>query len=312
MARNKTFNAADDIRFQNTRPDVNAGVTDKKGYSVLNAEDIQPSPFNEGLEMEQLDEYVKSVKESGLIEPIAVYEISPGKYEILSGHQRYEAWCKRLGNKTIKAVVLPYEPDPVKRFKAHTDANTLTRKKDLQFWLSRIKHARKVLADTGFKGTKAEELQKISEMLSGMSKSQLYRYESFEKLIPELQAMESKGYLSANTLYNAVGLDADQQKQVYERVVALQAAKAAKTPDAVDDMEVTREEFIRIVTDVRKGKPSEETPRKRNTFSQRLDKAGTSFLSTLSKSRTKEERLEAIEYIKKLRIQLDEIEKNLS
>lgn len=279
---------------------------------MLNAKDITPSPFNEGLDMDSIDSYVRSMKETGIIEPIVVYDLGNGKYEILSGHQRYEAWCKRLGNKTIRAVILPYEKDPVKRFTAHTEANVLTRNKDLRFWLSRINHAKQVLHESGFVGSKAEELKKISEMLNGISKTQLYRYESFEKLIPELQEFETKGYLSANTLYLAVSLDAKQQMEVVERVRALQRARAESNPELLDDMEITREEFARIVSDVRKGKKAEPAQKKKSTYTERVDKAYVSFLKTISRSRTQAERKEALEYIAKLRLQLDELEKELS
>ena len=317
MARKKSFDVADDIRFQNTRvqPVSEEAVAEGQptpGYTMLNAKDIQPSPFNEGLSQENIESYVKSMQETGIIEPIVVYDLGNGKYEILSGHQRYEAWCKRLGNKTIRAVILPYEKDPVKRFTAHTEANVLTRNKDLRFWLSRINHAKQVLHESGFVGSKAEELKKISEMLNGISKTQLYRYGSFEKLIPELQEFETKGYLSANTLYLAVSLDAKQQMEVVERVRALQRARAESNPELLDDMEITREEFARIVSDVRKGKKAEPAQKKKSTYTERVDKAYVSFLKTISRSRTQAERKEALEYIAKLRLQLDELEKELS
>ena len=317
MARKKSFDVADDIRFQNTRvqPVSEEAVAEGQptpGYTMLNAKDIQPSPFNEGLSQENIESYVKSMQETGIIEPIVVYDLGNGKYEILSGHQRYEAWCKRLGNKTIRAVILPYEKDPVKRFTAHTEANVLTRNKDLRFWLSRINHAKQVLHESGFVGSKAEELKKISEMLNGISKTQLYRYESFEKLIPELQEFETKGYLSANTLYLAVSLDAKQQMEVVERVRALQRARAESNPELLDDMEITREEFARIVSDVRKGQKAEPAQKKKSTYTERVDKAYVSFLKTISRSRTQAERKEALEYIAKLRLQLDELEKELS
>ena len=304
MAKSKTFDLTGDIRFKNTNT--------KEGYTMLNADDIQPSPFNEGLSQENIDEYARSMKETGLIEPIAVYDLGNGRYEILSGHQRYEAWCKILGNKTIRAVVIPYEKDAVKRFKAHTEANVLTRNKDLKFWLTRIRHAKQVLHETGFVGSKAEELKKISEMLNGISQAQLYRYESFEKLIPELQDFESKRCMSANTLYYAVGLDEEQQMEVAERVRSLQKVKAESNPSMVDDTEVTREEFSGIVKAVRRGEKTEISQRKKSTYTERVEKSFTSFMKTLSRSRTQDERREALKCIERFEAQLEEMKKELS
>lgn len=322
MAKSKTFDLTGDIRFKNTNTkeavpvheagDINADAGSQQGYTMLNADDIQPSPFNEGLSQENIEEYARSMKETGLIEPIAVYDLGNGRYEILSGHQRYEAWCKILGNKTIRAVVIPYEKDAVKRFKAHTEANVLTRNKDLKFWLTRIRHAKQVLHETGFMGSKAEELKKISEMLNGISQAQLYRYESFEKLIPELQDFESKRCMSANTLYYAVGLDEEQQMEVAERVRSLQKVKAESNPSMVDDTEVTREEFSGIVKAVRRGEKTEISQRKKSTYTERVEKSFTSFMKTLSRSRTQDERREALKCIERFEAQLEEMKKELS
>ena len=115
-----------------------------------------------------------------------------------------------------------------------------------------------------------------------------------------------------NTLYLAVSLDAKQQMEVVERVRALQRARAESNPELLDDMEITREEFARIVSDVRKGKKAEPAQKKKSTYTERVDKAYVSFLKTISRSRTQAERKEALEYIAKLRLQLDELEKELS
>lgn len=312
MARKTGLSLTDDIRFKSTSnpaPEENRAGT---GYTVLNADDIRPSPYNEGLSQENIDSYVASMKESGLIEPIAVYDLGGGKYEILSGHQRYEAWCNRLGNRTIKAIVYPYEKDPVKRFKAHTEANVLTRNKDLRFWLSRIGHAKQVLHETGFTGTRAEELALISDMLHGISAPQLYRYESFTKLIPDLQEFESRGYMSANTLYLAVGLDDEQQMEVAERVRALQRAKVESSPELMGDREVTREEFAKICRAVRKGESPDTAPRKKSTYTEKFDRASAGVLKIISRSRTQAERKEALECIARLQLQLDELKSQLA
>lgn len=315
MAKSKSFNnITDDIRFQATNtatPQVPAQPSD--GYVSLSARSIVPSPFNEGLDMEKIEEYVASMKTTGLLEPIVVYDLGDGKYEILSGHQRFHAWCNVLKHRDIKAVVLPYETDPVKRFIAHTEANTLSRNKDLKFWLSRIKHARSVLSSIGFAGTRAEEFQQLSKMLNGISQTQLYRYDSFNKLIPELQAFESKGYLSANTLYYAVSLDEKQQLDLCSRMELLQKERKERNPEILDDFEITREEFVKLVSDVRTGKAQTSVPRRHySSYQEKVDKSYNSFLKSLTRTKTKEDRTEALEYINKLRKELDKIESDLS
>ena len=312
MAKNKTFDLTRDVRFKNTgtAPDA-AGQDPQSGFAVLNAADIQASPFNEGLSQENIDNYVKSLEETGLIEPIAVYDLGNGKYEILSGHQRYEAWCKILGNSTIRAVILPYEEDVIKRFKAHTEANVLTRNKTPKFWNSRIRHAKKLLQDTGFNGPKSEEMKRVSEMLGGISPTQLYRYEAFERLVPELQAFEPEGVMSVNTLYQAGKLDEDQQRDAAARARDLQEKKKALSDDSSYAGEVTREEFGRIVADIKNGKKEEHNPRKKSTYSDRIYRAHDRLIGIMTRTKNRGEREEALKCIRQMKLELEEMEREL-
>ena len=280
------------------------------------ADKIKPSPLNEGMIMEGIDELAESMKnpDVGLIEPIVLYDMGDGTYEILSGHRRFEAWCHVLGNATIAAVVRPYEKDPIKRFIAHTQANTKIRNvNDVRFWLSRIDLANKLLDESGFHGTQVERIQRIGQMIDNMSKSNYYRYMGFRKLIPELQELQAHGYLSVMTLYAATSLSPEQQLEVRERVLKLQEAKRERAPkNFKDDIEISRDEFERIVRDVRKGAEETPTTRRKKIYTDRLEKAYSGFVKTLSGTKSKEERVAAIECIHRLRAELDELEESLS
>jgi len=314
MAKNKrSFDVSNDIRFENTRVRDIVSSVSEKGYMMIKAKDVHPSPFNEGLDIERVGEYVASMKDTGLLEPIVVYDKGEDGYEILSGHQRFHAWCKELKHSDIRAVILPYEQDVRKRFLAHTQANTLTRNKDLQFWLSRIEHAKKVLRETGFKGSRAEEIAEISSMLNGISKSQLYRYEGFSKLTPELRSLEADGSLSANTLYIAASLDDEQQREVYNEVKRLQEQKMVKNPDNWDDAEISRDEFTKITAFVREKRKSPLEKKKKDTsFADKAGKVYNEFLKTFTKPITTEEKVIAINYLSQLKEQIAILEKTLS
>lgn len=277
--------------------------------SEIPAAKIKPSPYNEGLDMSRVEEYAASMKEVGLISPIVVYDMGDGTYQILTGHQRFEAWCKVLKHSTIQAFVRPYETDPVKRFIAHTEANTLSREKDLKFWQSRIKMARAVLKETGFSGSKEEETQELVKMLNGISRAQIYRYDGFEKLIPELQEFESKKWLSASTLYMAAGLDGIQQKEVARRVNETYSAFSRMAEEQNMEFEITRNEFKKIVDAVRLGtKPSKK---KRTGYSDRIGSATVSFIKAIGNPKTDEERSASLKEIAHAREALNELEKKL-
>lgn len=283
--------------------------------ATIHASMIRPSPFNEGLDPGDLEAYRLSMDNSGLIEPITVYKLPGGSdtgYEIVSGHQRFEVWCHMLGHPTINAFILPYEENPVKRFRAHSEANILHRDKNINFWTSRIKHAKDVLAQSGFTGSKAELMNLVSDLLGGISVQQLYRFESFEKLAPELQELEKLHVLSASTLYSAVKLTIEQQREVRKRVDELLAVKKRSIGDGSDDAEITRDEFKRIVAGVRDGVTAKaKTPPSPSTYSSRADKAVTSVIGTLSRCKTQEDRDTARKKIAELRLMLDELESSL-
>ena len=292
------------------------GIAGKNGYARINREDIVPSPYNEGLHMGDMDAYVSSLRESGLIEPITVYSRDDGKYEILSGHQRFHAWCTIMGNETINAIVRPYEKDPVKRFMAHTQANVLQRNKDINFWLTRIETAGRILDEEGFSGSEAERKQKISEMLGGVSIAQLYRYQSFRGLIPELQELESQRILSVFTLYAAASLEHDMQVEVYKRVQLLLSEKQ----EAGDDVEVTRDEFNYIVASVKSDSDKDPGTHEKSgngqkglrpTYIDRVGKTYGGFLKSIGRYKTDQDKKEAAEFIRRVRTELEALEREL-
>ncbi len=72
---------------------------------AINIDKIHPNPFQPRREMstEKIDELAKSIKASGLIQPIVVRRVGDG-YQLVVGERRYLA-CKRLGWRKISAAV---------------------------------------------------------------------------------------------------------------------------------------------------------------------------------------------------------------
>lgn len=308
MARAKaSFNPMEGLTFANQHE-----VTPSSNeYQKLPASKIHASRFNEDIDLsvDKIAAYAKSMKEVGLLHPITVYATGNGEYEIISGHQRFQAWCKVLGNETIPAIVREYEEDVRKRFAAHHEANVQNRVLDGKYWIAQIKQAQNVLSETGFSGKKEDEVRELCSML-GISKAQIYRYFAFGKLIPQLQEFESKKQLSARTLSSAVGLSSEQQLMVVHKVQSLLDQIAES--ESSDTVELTRDEFDRIVADVKKGEselPMEESVR--TSFEGKTAKASQAFIKTILRSKTSAEKEIALQAIAALRVQLDEIEEKL-
>jgi len=144
------------------------------------------------MDEKMISEYADSMRKTGLLQPISVYDLNDGTFEIISGHQRFVAWCTILNHPTIPAVVRPNEPDVRKRFAAHTDANTKNRKLDGRFWCSRITQAKKVLSKTGSIGSRADEIKQLTEML-GIGQAQIYRLESLQIFHLPCKSVKQRG-----------------------------------------------------------------------------------------------------------------------
>ncbi|MGN0273875.1 MAG: ParB/RepB/Spo0J family partition protein [Chordicoccus sp.] len=289
---------------------------------------IRDSEFNKNIPMKGIESLADSMRKEGkLLEPILVYDLGDGSYELVSGHRRREAWCNILGNETIKCRVLPYPADEETRFRQHADANIETRDKDADFWLAEIQNARALIEreeqqkeeeDSDYVPLyEDEKLQKISELINpsgqatGTSKMQIRRYEGYGRLIPEMRALTRFG-LSANTLYIAYShtpkLTEEQQRQLADEVEAYFQQESGDGAD--NTKELSRGDFQRMVRGVADGKKPSKTP-KRPDYATRLGGLEKNLVRSLRKARTDEDRQTALDEIGRLRQTLDELEEEL-
>ena len=275
-------------------------------------EKLVENNFNSEIPVEDLNELAESIREVGLMNPVLVYAREDGSYEIISGHRRVRAMRDILNLSEIPCIKKKYPPDVRTRFREHADANVQTRKNDVRFWQAEIRIARDILHDEGFSGTKDEEVAEISSMLGkGASKMQIYRYDGLKKLSEEVLALDRYG-LSPNTLYNAVGLDSQEQRLLAEKVSALM--------DAAEDPSMSRAEFntvVHSIKELRKGKRQDLTKKEkadetRTPYESQLIKSSETFLKRLMKARSEEEKKAALQELRSLRIRLDEAEKKLT
>ena len=81
-------------------------------FAEIPLDGISPNPrqprdvFNE----EELDELVHSIKEVGLLQPVVVREVGPGRFELIMGERRWRA-SRRAGLEVIPAIVRATEDE---------------------------------------------------------------------------------------------------------------------------------------------------------------------------------------------------------
>lgn len=80
----------------------------KKGRIVhVPLAELEENPYQPRLQIDEneLKELIESIKENGLLQPILIAKQNNGKYYILAGHRRTEAY-KRLNKETIEAILI--------------------------------------------------------------------------------------------------------------------------------------------------------------------------------------------------------------
>jgi len=86
-------------------PEDEAGLGGGQRVIQIDLDDIEPNPFQPRTDFsdDQLDELTLSIKEKGVIQPIAVSRVGQ-KYQLIAGERRWRA-TRRAGFKTIPAIV---------------------------------------------------------------------------------------------------------------------------------------------------------------------------------------------------------------
>lgn len=165
----------------------------------------------------EMDELKKSIMRVGLQYPIIVRKIDNERYEILSGHNRVQAY-KELGYKTIPSKVVNVDDDTAQMILI--DTNIVQRES-----LSVMERARAYKIKDEIKRRKKYNVDQVSENLTEEEKEELdkiearqtfYRYLSLNNLIPEYQEQCENGMLSVTSGEHISKLNEKQQKQLLE------------------------------------------------------------------------------------------------
>ncbi|MGW0332436.1 ParB/RepB/Spo0J family partition protein [Streptomyces sp. NPDC003011] len=81
-------------------------------FAELPLDSIKPNPRQprEVFDEDALQELVTSIKEVGLLQPVVVRQLGPGRYELIMGERRWRA-CREAGLEAIPAIVRATDDD---------------------------------------------------------------------------------------------------------------------------------------------------------------------------------------------------------
>ncbi len=214
---------------------------------------IEYNPVNTTIfNMDDIEHLAKTIKEEGYNDPILVFKNKNERYEILSGHRRYEA-MKLLGENTIPSNILPEIPSETKKDLILLSSNIANRKLAPLDMARAIEFYKGILdRDPSFKGNK----KAATAEYFGISQSNVQRYSVILKLIPELQEYCKKPNFPYSSLSKAANLSKEEQKELLSKLIRLEADEKNISEEEVDKDEIlfSRTRVEQIINNMVKGK----------------------------------------------------------
>ena len=190
-------------------------------------------------EDEEMDEFVKNIKDNGVILPVIVRPKEDGTYEMISGHRRKRA-CELAGIAEIKAIVRDMTDEEA--IIQMVDSNKqrekiLPSEKAFAYKMKLVAMSHQgrkgfTSAQLGRKCVGKESRELIAEQV-GQSRNQISRYIRLTELIPEILEMVDNRKMALNPAVSISYLDKKQQKLLYKVMVALKATPSISQAKAI-------------------------------------------------------------------------------
>jgi ParB family transcriptional regulator, chromosome partitioning protein len=171
---------------------------------------IEPNPRQprESFDEAALAELVASIREVGVLQPVVVRELAPGRYQLVMGERRLRA-CREAGLETIPAIIRDTADDALLR-----DALLENLHRQSLNPLEEAAAYQQLLEEFG--ATHEELADRI-----GRSRSQVSNTIRLLGLPPTVQRRVAAGVLSAGHARALLGLpDAEAQERMAARIVA--------------------------------------------------------------------------------------------
>lgn len=179
-------------------------------FDEIDIDSIEPNPRQprEVFDPEALAELVTSIREVGVLQPVVVRELDPGRYQLIMGERRWRA-CRDAGLSTVPAIIRDTGDDALLR-----DALLENLHRQQLNALEEAAAYAQLLEEFG--ATHEELADRI-----GRSRSHVTNTLRLLQLAPSVQRRVAAGVLSAGHARALLALDtAEEQEQLAARIVA--------------------------------------------------------------------------------------------
>ena len=171
---------------------------------------------------EEMNKLVESVSENGVLVPAIVREKDNGDYEIISGHRRKFA-SEIAGKNTLRCIVSNLDDDAATVIMVDSNIqreNILPSEKAFAYKMkldAMNRQGKRTDLTFSQNGKKLNSANLLAEN-TGESKTQIYRYISLTKLIPELLQMVDEGKMKMLPAVEISYLDKECQQDLLEAI----------------------------------------------------------------------------------------------
>ncbi len=203
---------------------INEKLTGGRKIIEISVDDIIPSKHNkfDRYSDQKKEAMIDSIKENGIIEPITLRVLTDGKYEIISGENRWIC-AKEAGLTTVPAHPITCDEDQA--IIMLNETNLINR--DVSFReriisYSEQYHAMKRRAgernDLQNDGKKIDTLEILAKKY-GESKTQMYRYIRTSELSNELITLVGMKKIALNAAVKLTELQKESQEMLYNYII---------------------------------------------------------------------------------------------
>lgn len=231
--------ARENYLFGNAQIDTSTYPTNEKVDLPISL--IDSNPDNEIVfGMDEVVELAGKIEDEGFFGVVEVYLKPNGRFELLAGHRRFEAY-KKLGKHTIPAIIYEMD-DSIAVIKHWIGSNIESRKlKPLNYARAIEYYINRVLIPSGFTGDKIKACSDFFHK----STSQIKRFRTYNKLIPELQQLLNYDDFPFTGLDGFITFTNDEQKHLYDEISCVIEKKGLS--------EITREDIRECVNLIKNG-----------------------------------------------------------
>ena len=235
-------------------------------------DDFPDHPYKVRMD-EDMMQLIESVKERGVIVPVALRQKEDGRYELISGHRRKKA-CELAGFETVRADILDMTRDEAiiymvesnfQRTQIYPSEKAFAYKMRLE--AMKRQGQRNDLTSSPV-GTKFERTADEITAQTGDSRNQIHRYIRLTELIPEILEMVDEGRIAFRPAVEISYLTKDEQRALHEAMEYTDATPSLAQAIKLKAFSQEGKLGLHVIESIM----SEEKPNQREKISFRADR----------------------------------------